>query len=151
MRLFEFEIAWATAALEATFPERTQLPHGIARMNPGRFFADTIAASPLEPSIGLRLALWLVALAPFYFRWRPRTISAIPLSERQRVLERLLASPVYAVRELALALKAVGALLYAQSPAIRRAMTTPSSRRRARLEVLPQPVVSDGAHAHAAE
>jgi hypothetical protein len=125
MKLFEFELAWAAAAFEAVFPERTSLPHGIARMNPGRFLADTIAACPLEQSIGLRLTLWIVALAPLYFLRRPKTIASIQLNERQRVLELLLASPVYAVRQLVVAFKAMGSMLYAQSPAARDAMTTP--------------------------
>lgn len=127
MKLFGFELTWAAAAFDAVFPERTALPHGIARMGPARFLADTIAVSPLEQSIGLRLTLWIVALAPLWILRRPRTISDIGPEERQRVLERLFASPVYAIRQLVVAFKAIGSLLYAQSPEARAAMTNPRS------------------------
>ncbi|MBX3220158.1 MAG: hypothetical protein KF795_06530 [Labilithrix sp.] len=129
MKLFGFELAWAAAAFDAVFPERTALPHGIARMSPARFFADTVATSPLEQSLGLRLTLWIVALAPLWVLRRPRTIGELRPDERQRVLERLLASPVYAVRQLVVAFKAMGSMLYAQSPEARAAMTTPRAGR----------------------
>jgi hypothetical protein len=134
MKLFGFELAWATAAFDAVFPEppigdhearRTALPHGIARMNPARFLADVIATSPIEQSLGLRLTLWIVALAPLWLLRRPTTIAGIRSDERQRVLERLLASPVYAIRQLVVAFKALGSMLYAQSSEVRAAMTTP--------------------------
>ncbi|MBX3262986.1 MAG: hypothetical protein KIS78_22975 [Labilithrix sp.] len=128
MKLFGFELAWAAAAFDAVFPEGTALPHGIARMNPARSFADTVATSPLEQSLGLRATLWIVALAPLWFSRRPRTIRDIPPEERRRVLERLLASPVYAVRQLVVAFKAMGSMLYARSPEARAAMTTPRRR-----------------------
>ena len=156
MRLFGFELAWAAAAFDAVFPERTALPHGIARMGPARFFADTIAVSPLEQSIGLRLTLWIVALAPLWILRRPRTISDIGPEDRQRVLERLFASPVYAIRQLVVAFKALGSLLYAQSPEALAAMTSPRSGL-AGAEGLVQlglPATArtrGGAHVHAAE
>ncbi len=125
MKLFGFELAWAAAAFDAVLPEGTALPHGIARMNPARFFADTVASSPLEQSLGLRATLWIVALAPLWLLRRPRTIRDIAPDDRRRVLERLLASPVYAVRQLVVAFKAMGSMLYAQSPEARAAMTTP--------------------------
>lgn len=155
MKLFGFELAWATAAFDAVFPERTALPHGIARMQPARFLADLIAASPLEQSIGLRLTLWLVALAPLWFLRRPKTIADIQPDERQRVLERLLASHVYAVRQLVVAFKAVGAMLYAQSPEARAAMTTPRvAQRLVAIRLAPRITTArphGGAHEHAAE
>lgn len=154
MTLFGFELAWATAAFDAVFPERTALPHGIARMGPARGFADTIAASPLEPSLGLRLSLWIVALAPLWILRRPRTIRGIGLEERQRVLACVLVSPVYAIRQLALAFKAVGAMLYARSPEARLAMTSPRSGPASDLVRLGLPAdarTRGGIDAHAAE
>lgn len=128
MRLFELEQTWAAAAFGAFFPERTALPHGIAQMDPGRFLADTIASAPLEQSLGLRLTLWMVALAPVILLRRLGTIATIEPNERQRVLESLIASRIYAVRQLVVAFKAMASLLYTQSPAIRAAMTTPQPR-----------------------
>jgi hypothetical protein len=149
MKLFGFELAWAAAAFDAILPDGTALPHGIARMNPARFFADVIAASPFEQSIGLRLTLWLVALAPLWLLRRPKTIAGIGSDDRRRVLHGLLASHVYAVRQLATAFKAMGAVLYAQSPAARAAMT--SAPRAAQLVALRRPLDPGESHAHAAE
>lgn len=128
MKLFEFEHEWATAAFDAVFPENTALPHGIVPMNPGRFFADLIAGAPFEQSLGLRLTLWIVAFAPLWVLHTPRTILSISLEERQLVFERLLASRVYAVRQLVAGLKAMISMLYAQSPEGRAAMTAPQPR-----------------------
>ena len=157
MKLFGFELAWATAAFDAVLPERTALPHGIARMNPGRFLADVIASSPLEQSIGLRVTLWIVALAPLWFLRRPKTIADLRPDERQRVLELLIASPVYAVRQLVVAFKALGSMLYAQSPEARAWMTTPRVKpeRLVALRLAPKAAPATphhgDAHEHAAE
>lgn len=155
MKLFEFERAWATAAFDAVFPEGTALPHGIARMDPAGFFAEVLAASPREQSIGLRLTLWLVALAPLWLLGRPGTIATIAPEERQRVLERLFASPVYAIRQLALGFKALGSMLYAQSAAIRAAVTTPRASLAESLVTIRRPrrlpAAGGSTHEHAAE
>lgn len=124
MRLFGFELAWATATFSAVLPERTALPHGIAKMEPERFLAETISGAPFVQSVGLRAALWMVALAPLWLLRRPATILGLGAAERQVVLERLLASPVYAVRQLALTFKALASMIYAQSAEARAAMTT---------------------------
>ncbi len=147
MKLFGFELAWATAAFDAVLPEGTALPHGVARLNPAATFAEILGAAKLEQSLGLRLSLWIVALAPLWILRRPRSIAGIDAGARQLVLERLLASPVYAIRQLALAFKATTSMLYARSPAARAAMTTPE--RAAELVVLGRR--REEAHGHAAE
>jgi hypothetical protein len=122
MRLFEFELVWARAALGAVLPEDTELPHGVARMDPGRFMASAVAAAPFEQALVLRVSLWVVALAPLWVLRRPRTIASLAPAEQQALLDHLLASSVYIVRQLVLTLKAMTSLLYAQSPVARRAM-----------------------------
>jgi hypothetical protein len=144
MKLFGFELAWATAAFDTVFPERTALPHGIVRMDPARFLSDTIARSPFEQSVGLRLTLWLVALAPLWLMRRPTTIASLNAGERQRVFDRLLASHVYAVRQLVVAFKAMAAMLYARSPEARAAMIAP----KAQLVSLHRRLVPLGGDAH---
>lgn len=164
-RLFSFELAWADAAFGAMFPAppRSALVHGIAEMKPARFFDEAIATVPLEPSLGLRIALWIIALAPLFTIRRLATIASLDDDEaRERVLARLLASPIYAVRQLVVGFKAFGSLLYAQSPAMRKQMTTPrstplaaSSLVRVRTSpALPAETKSEGdveSHEHAAE
>jgi hypothetical protein len=125
MKLFAFERTWVAAAFDAVLPEGTALPHGIARMDPGRFYDGAVQAAALEQSIGLRVSLWIVALAPLWLLRTPRTIASVGHDDRRRVLESLLASPVYVVRQLVAAFKAMASMLYAQSPAARAAMTAP--------------------------
>jgi hypothetical protein len=128
-RLSSFERAWADAALCTFFPAppRSVLVHGIDEMGPGQFIDDILMETPLEPSVGLRLALWIIALAPLFTIRRFATIAGLEHDDRVRVLERLLASPIYAVRQLVLGFKAMGALLYSQSKRLRTQMNTPKA------------------------
>jgi hypothetical protein len=127
-RLFAFEIAWADAAYDAFFPAppRGALVHGIGVMKPGEFYDQLLADISLEPSLGLRATLWMIALAPLFVLGRLTTIVSLGADDRHHLLERLLTSRIYVVRQLLLGFKAMGSLLYAKSPAIRRQMTTPA-------------------------
>lgn len=135
-RLFAFERAWADAAFDAIYPpaSRSAMVHGIDEMKPAEFLDDVITESSLEPSLGLRVTLWIIALAPLFILRRFATIAEIEPSDRERVLERLLVSPIYAVRQLVAGFKAMGSLLYSQSPAIRRQMNAPA----------PKPLLTEG-------
>jgi hypothetical protein len=127
-RLLSFELAWTDAAFDAIYPDprsSRELPHGIKQMHPASFFDALLAEIPLEQSVGLRLALWIVALAPLFTIRRLGTIASIGTQDREHVLDRLLKSPIYVVRQLVMSLKAMAALLYSQSPAVRAAMSTP--------------------------
>ncbi len=125
--LTRMEMAWALDAFEAIFPG----PQGIGTMNVREYIQATFARIPLEPVIGLRLAIWIVALAPLFVLRRFRTLHGLTAEEREHVLVALAANPVYAVRQLVLALKAMAALLYAADPAVRARMFAP------RAEALP--------------
>jgi hypothetical protein len=126
-RLSSFEQAWIDAAFDAIYPEppSSLLPHGIRSMHPARFFEEVLASVPLEQSIGLRMTLWMVALAPLFMIGRLGTIASITPEDRTRVLTRLVTSPRYVVRQLAMSFKAIATLLYVQSDRIRSAMTAP--------------------------
>ena len=147
-RLATFELAWTDAAFDAIYPEppRSALPRGVASMHPARFFDDVLASVPFEQSLGLRFTLWMVALSPLFTIRKLGTIVSITAEERTRVLERLVTSPIYVVRQLAMSFKAMATLLYTKSDAVRAAMTTPS-RRPARV-VSELPAAAD-ASAHA--
>lgn len=125
-RLFGFELAWAEAAFDAFFPEGSALVHGIARMSPAAFFDDLLADVWLETALGLRATLWIIALAPLFVLRRFATIASLDAEDRERVLEALLASRIYAVRQLVAGFKAMGSLRYSQSPEIRKQMLTPA-------------------------
>lgn len=141
-RLFHlapFELAWTDAAFDAFYPApenaapgsgpqanaRLALPHGVLEMKPAAFFDDVLAKIPFEQSLGLRVTLWMIALAPLFTIKKVGTIASISVADRYRVLERLVTSRNYFVRQLAMSFKAVAALLYAQSNVIRAAMATP--------------------------
>jgi hypothetical protein len=161
-RLCSFEVAWTDAAFDAIYPERgsgsaprSKLPHGIASMHPARFFDEVLAKVPFEQAMGLRLTLWMIALAPFFTIRRLGTIASIAPEDRTRVLERLVTSPIYVVRQLAMSFKAIATLLYVQSAAIRAAMTVPVAARLVSAARLTRTSTSTsemgGEHEHAAQ
>jgi hypothetical protein len=125
-RLFAFELAWADAAMGAIFPEGSALAHGIARMKPGAFLDDMLADIWIETSLGLRATLWIIALAPLFVLRRFATITSLDAGEREALLDGLLTSRIYAVRQLVSGFKAMGSLCLSQSAAIRKQMSTPS-------------------------
>jgi hypothetical protein len=139
-RWSEFELAWARAALAAIFPgSRESGLAGIAEMDVGRHLSDVRRHAPRRAAAALRLAVWLVALAPLFTIGRFTTIVRLKMAERERVLARLVASPIYAVRQLTLVLKTTGALLYAAAPAVRARMRGPASApmKKSRLPLAP--------------
>lgn len=169
-RLTSFERAWTDAAFDAIYPDGTSLPHGIVRQEPARYFDELLADVPLEQSLGLRASLWIAALAPLFVIGKLATIASLAPADRERVLERLLESPVYAVRQLVLGLKAMATMLYVRSDAVRSAMVTPVRGARALVAlrvparsgamvkadaaesaIIPRAGASGGSHEHAAE
>ncbi len=121
-RLTRFELACAKDAFIAIFPG----DQGIATMDIDGYVKDTLARIPLEPVIGVRLAIWIVALAPIFVLRRLVTLHGLAPSDRELVLVALATSRFYAVRQLLLALKAVAALLYAGDPTVRARLLGPS-------------------------
>jgi hypothetical protein len=120
-RLTRFELACAKDAFVTIFPG----PDGVASMDIEGYVQDTLARIPLEPVLGIRAAIWIVALAPLFILRRFRTLHGIAPSDRELVLVALATSPYYAVRQLVLALKALAALLYAGSPIVRARILAP--------------------------
>ncbi len=94
------------------------------------FFRELLRRMPFEAALGLRLAVWIVALAPLFVIGRLSTIARLGQAEREAVVGRLVACEWYAVRSLVMMLKAFGALLYAGDDAVRKRMMTPSRRPR---------------------
>ena len=115
------ELAPATGDIEyvETFQGLYQGARGIARL-------------------GMRVALWLVALSPLWLLRRGVTVTALSLSERQSLLSRLLEHRVYAVRESAFLLKLCACLaLFADDDVRARSgydPAEPESAQRARSE-----------------
>jgi hypothetical protein len=122
-QLAKFEVRWAEAALGAIFPgESEEGLAGISGMDVRGFLGDVLRRLPLKAAVGLRLAIWLVALAPLFVLGRLATIARLGVADRERVVGVLVASRSYGVRSLVLILKTMGALLYAGDEAVRTRM-----------------------------
>jgi hypothetical protein len=127
MTLMKFEITWAEAAMGAIFPgSRDEGLDGICEMDLRGFLAQVMKTVPLQAAFGLRLAVWIVALAPVFIVGRLATIARLDQKDRERVIATLLANRHYAVRSIVLILKTIGALLFAGNDAVRARMNRPT-------------------------
>jgi hypothetical protein len=128
MKLSRFESRWAEAAMDAIFPGSGDMGlSGIRAMNLGGFLRELMVRLPWRAAVGVRLAIWLVALAPWFVLSRFVTIASLEPGDRERVVGALLASESYPIRSLVLVLKAMGALLYAADDGVRLRITRPRS------------------------
>lgn len=128
MKLTKFEMTWAEAAMNAIFPgSRDEGIEAISDMDLRGFLTQVMRTVPLQAAVGLRLAVWVVALAPLFVIGRLATIARLDTKDRERVIGRLLANPWYPLRSIVLILKTIGALLFAGDDAVRARMnrTTP--------------------------
>ena len=111
MRLTTIEMGWARAALQATFADRergVRVP--FERLDLEATIDETLRFIPWRSGMGLRIAIWMIALAPLWLMLRVATLTSLAAADRERVLARLIAHRVYFVRQLALLFKAFGAL-----------------------------------------
>ena len=126
MKLTRWEGRWAEAAIGAIFPgSRDDGFADIRGMDVPGFLQNVVCTVPLKAALGLRIAIWLVALAPLLVLRRFATIAGLALEEREVVVSRLVASHSYPIRSLVLILKTMGALLYAGNDAVRARMNKP--------------------------
>jgi hypothetical protein len=122
-KLTALEMAWAEAALGAIFPGSHDAGlAGIGGMDVRGYLAEVCWRLPLKAVVGLRLAIWIVALAPLFVVARFATIRSLAQPDRERVVAVLVAHPAYALRSLVLILKTIGALLYAGDERVRARM-----------------------------
>jgi hypothetical protein len=127
MRLTRLEHRWAEAAMGAIFPGSTECGlRDIRGMNVDGFLRQLMRSVPLQAAFGLRMAVWLVALAPLFVLGRFATIVGLGTAERERVVSALVVSKSYVVRSLVLILKTMGALLYAGDAGVRARMFVPA-------------------------
>jgi hypothetical protein len=75
-------------------------------------------ASPLA-ALGLRLAIWIAALAPLWLWGKVTTISALAIERRPELLRELLGHRTFAVRELTMLLKLCAAMALLGTPSVR--------------------------------
>lgn len=143
------ELRWAEAALDIIYPSAPELgfPLGIRDLGVGAFMQDIRRRVPAQTAIGIRAAIWIIAFAPIFVIGRLGTIASIGRPERARVLDVLLDSPIYAIRQLVTLFKVTGALLYGGDPRIRARVGFPpqsvevDSARPLAISVGPAPLV----------
>jgi hypothetical protein len=127
MKLTRFENRWAEAAIGTIFPgSREDGFADIRAMDVPGFLYKVMRTVPFQAAFGLRLAIWIVALAPLLVLGRFATIAGLALPEREAVVARLVASKAYAIRSLVMILKTMGALLYAGDDGVRARMQKPA-------------------------
>jgi hypothetical protein len=130
MKLTRFEHRWAEAALVAMFPgSREEGFSDIAAMDVHGYLVEVERSLPFKARLGLRAAVWLVALAPLLVLRRLTTIDRLPPADGERVVAALCASASYSVRSLVMLLKTFGALLYAGDDGIRARLRPPGPAR----------------------
>lgn len=126
MRLTGIENRWAEAAMGAIFPGSNEEGlSDIRAMDVRGFLARIFVSVPSKVALGLRLAVWIVALAPLFVLGRLATITSLAQSDRERVVAALVTSRNYALRSLVMFLKTMGALLYAGDDGVRARMMVP--------------------------
>lgn len=115
-----FERRWTAAVLEAFAPPGGP---GLAP-RPGEVdyvatFATLMRRTRPAAAWGLRLAIWLAALAPFWLRGRLHTVTGLTHEARARLLDELLRHRSFPVRELTLLLKVSAAMALLGTPSVR--------------------------------
>jgi hypothetical protein len=123
MKLSRFETTWAEASMEAIYPGSKE--HGLAgidAMGLRAFLHELMLYLPFRAALGMRVAIWLVAIAPLLVLGRARTIARLAPVDRERVVVALATSRLYVVRSLVLILKTMGALLYGGDATVRARM-----------------------------
>lgn len=152
--MMRFERRWAQHLLSAFAPPSSE------GLSPGPSEVDYLAvlarmrrqASPLA-ALGLRIAVWVAALAPLW-RWgRLATITKLAAERRVELLRELLGHRLFAVRELTLLLKLCAAMALLGSPSVRARSgydplqsERPPSSTRVRLPLSAEPAALRGAH-----
>ncbi|MBI5201789.1 MAG: hypothetical protein HY925_09415 [Elusimicrobia bacterium] len=115
------------AVLSALLPGGAdpRLPVGLLESGFEEFYASFRAEAGPEMRVGFSAALWAaIWLAPLLIGKLP-PITLLSPENRERALEAMLASRVYALRQLGLVLKAVASFHYGVDPRVRRAIGFP--------------------------
>jgi hypothetical protein len=113
--------------LGAIYPSgaSARLSLGICDLDVRDYLRDMFATVPLAAAFMLRVAIWMVALAPPFVLRRITTVLGLAADERQSLISRLASSSSYLVRQLIVALKAVGGLFFGASPGVRESIFGP--------------------------
>jgi hypothetical protein len=114
--MLSLERRWAQAVLSSFAPQDHESRFSVRPLEVdfAQAFALMMRSSSPMGALGLRLALWMVALWPF-----PKTFRSLAQTARTELLDRLLGHRIYAVRELVLLLKLCASMAIFSVPALR--------------------------------
>jgi hypothetical protein len=121
--MLAFERRWVLAILSSFAPEGSGAPGRLAP-EPGEvdyyaaFHALFTEGAPLA-GLGLRLGLWLVSLSPLFVLRRLSTFAGLALEERVALLDRLLESNFFPLRESTFLLKTAASLALLKPESVR--------------------------------
>ena len=113
---------WLTLrALDAVFPGNERCP-GLAASKTGpKVLTQIRREAPFEMRLILGLAVWVWLLTPIATLGVPLPAVWLPRAWRDRHTERITTTRFYLVRQVALVLKQIGAMVWGQDPDVRRA------------------------------
>lgn len=121
MKLLAIEQRLIRATLEGFAPTTTE--EGLVPLEGEvdyvKAFLSIANASTDRARIGIRAALWLVALAPLWTGFAFATMAGLPQARRAEVLDRMLNSPSFIPRELALLIKISAAFALLSTRSVR--------------------------------
>ena len=122
-----FELDNVEAAARAIFPRNAhpELTTGAEDLDVRGYFTALVARSSFRIAAALRLTILICAFGPLIVSGRFKTLAGLPASEREEVVALLVASPIYAVRQLVLLLKVHVAMVFGADPAARAVMMPP--------------------------
>jgi len=121
MKLLKIERRFVQAILEAYAPSTSQ--EGLVPLEGECDFVSAFLlvadGSTERARIGVRAGIWLIALAPLWFGVAFATMAGLPLQKRAAIINRMLASNLFIVRELALLIKIPAVFALMASPSVR--------------------------------
>lgn len=120
MALTTIERRWARTALETMFPSTTI--RGADVVDSGDALEGVCQTVPARVALGLRASVWLLTISPLLVAFRFRTLASLAAEEREKIVLKLLAHRSYLLRQLALLLKAFGALIFVAAPGVRESI-----------------------------
>jgi hypothetical protein len=142
MKLLPIERRFAQAVLEGFAPTTTR--DGLAPLEGEVDYVAAftgIADSGTDRArVGIRAALWLVALAPIWLGITFSTMAGLPQEKRAAILDRMLNSSAFIPRELALLIKISAAFALMSTRSIRA--RTNYDRKAGQASVLYEPVLA---------
>ncbi len=121
MKLLNVERRFVQAILEAYAPSNSR--EGLVplegEVNYVQAFELVAGGSTDRARFGVRAALWMIALGPIWLGVAFCTMAGLPVEKRAAILDRMLGSNVFIVRELALLIKVSAAFALMGTASVR--------------------------------